>query len=304
MLPNHQNPLQKAKQWIYENSIDGGIIHSSSLRMPYPEVTGYFIPSLLKWGEIDLAKSYGDWLISIQTTEGGWQDTSLQTLYTFDTGQILKGMYELISFGQKYEDSFLKGCDWLLTQIDGQGRIHTPTTEHFSGIGSEYIHLYAIEPLKYAGDKYGRQDYLDAVARAVQHYLSQNDLIDFKFLSHFHAYVVEALIDLEQEDRARQALRDLELNYQKSNGSIPAYHNVRWVCLTALFQYALCYYKLGELEKGNKLFDFALSKQNKTGGFYGGSGWFVTYFKNTEISWPVKYFLDALYWRKQLENKQ
>lgn len=297
---NSCNRFDKALLWIENNSVNGGIIHSSTLRKPYPEVTGYYIPSLLKWGEKDRALKFGDWLLSIQTPEGAWQDVSLQTIYTFDTGQILKGLYELIPFGKKYEAAFIKGCDWLLTQIDEEGRILTPTTVAFSSVGNEYIHLYALEPLKVAAEKYQRDDFKAGVERALKYYLSRPDLTDFKILSHFHAYIIEALIDLGYKEKALNALKELK-KYQKLNGAIPAFYNVQWVCLTALFQYALCFYKLEMLEEGNKLLNYGLSKQNKSGGFNGGSGWFVSYFKKTEISWPVKYLLDALYYKKKLD---
>ncbi len=291
--------FEKAKNWIIANTVDGGIIHSSSIRKPYPEVTGYYIPSLLKFGEKDLACAYGDWLLSIQTLEGAWQELELKTIYTFDTGQILKGLYELITFGEKYEKAFLKGCDWLLSQIDKTGRVLTPTTSHFSSIGNEYIHIYALEPLKLAGKKYNRSDYTDGLNLALNYYLNQKDLINFNVITHFHAYVVEALIDLGQKERAIEALNIIS-KYQQSNGAIPAFPNVRWVCLTAMLQYAVCYYKLGMFKEGNIFLDYAISKQNPSGGFYGGYGWFVTYFKKTEISWPVKYLLDAIFFKNQL----
>ncbi len=294
------NAFDRSKAWIKNNTIDGGIIHSSALPKPYPEVTGYYIPSLLKWGEKELACHYGDWLLSIQTPEGAWQEVNLKTIYTFDTGQILKGLYELIPFGEKYEKAFFKGCDFLLSQIDEGGYIHTPTTSLFSSIGNEYIHLYALEPLKLAAEKYGRSDYLEGVNKALNYYLNKKDLTDFTGLSHFHAYIIEALIDLGYKERAIQGLNSIQ-KYQRSNGSIPAFSNVRWVCLTAIFQYAVCYYKLDMLVEGNKLFNYGVSKQNPSGGFYGGYGWFVNYFKNIEISWPVKYFLDALDLKLKLE---
>lgn len=296
------NSITDAINWVHKNTINGGIIHSSKLHRPYPEVTGYFIPSLIKWGEVDLAKSYGDWLLSIQTPEGAWQDTSLQTIYTFDTGQILKGLYELIPYGEAYEKAFIKGCNWMMGQIDEEGRIHTPTSSAFDSIGNEYIHLYALEPLQKAANKYGREDYQNACDRAIQYYLSRPDLTDWKILTHFHAYIIEALIDLGHPERALSALKSIS-QHQHKNGAIPAFPNVRWTCLTALMQYAVCYYKLGYLDEGNTLLDYAISKQNKSGGFYGGYGWFVSYFKNTEISWPVKYLLDAVHLRNYLEKK-
>lgn len=297
-----QNSLEKAKKWIENNTVGGGITHSSKIRKPYPEVTGYYIPTLLKWGEIEQAKYYGNWLLSIQTQEGAWQNTDLDTIYTFDTGQILKGLYALIPYNKKYEEAFLKGCDWLLTQIDKEGRIHTPTSSAFSNIGSDYIHLYVLEPLKLAAKKYKRQDYQDGVKRAENYYLKILDLTEFKIITHFHAYIVEALIDLDHKEKAIDALNAIK-KYQRSNGSIPAFPNVRWVCLTAILQYAVCYYKLGMIEEGDRLLFYAISKQNKSGGFFGGYGLFVSYFKKIEISWPVKYLLDALYFRENLEKQ-
>lgn len=292
--------FEKAMKWVKANTVAGGIIHNAALRKPYPEVTGYYIPSLLKWGETELACRYGDWLLSIQTPEGAWQELELKTIYTFDTGQILKGLYELIPFGKKYEQAFLKGCDWLLSQINEEGRVCTPTTTHFSNISNEYIHLYAVEPLKLAAEKYGRLEYLEGINRALKYYLGKKDLTDFNLLSHFHAYIIEALIDLDEKERALDGLSLLR-KHRCFNGAITAFPQVNWVCLTAILQYAVCYYKLGMLEEGNVLLDYAVSKQNKSGGFYGGYGWFVTYFKRTEISWPIKYLLDALHLKLKLE---
>lgn len=45
--------------WIQNNTIDGkGITVTSKKRVIYPEVTGYYIPSLLQWGEKELAYNY------------------------------------------------------------------------------------------------------------------------------------------------------------------------------------------------------------------------------------------------------
>ena len=44
-------------------------------RYYYPEVTGYYIPTLMRWGFTDQAESYAKWLISIQHSDGAWYDT-------------------------------------------------------------------------------------------------------------------------------------------------------------------------------------------------------------------------------------
>lgn len=78
--------FQKAECWLLEHSVsDAGIINNTDTPKPYPEVTGYFIPSLLRWGYRELALTYAKWLCSIQKKDGSWYDTFDQVPYVFDT---------------------------------------------------------------------------------------------------------------------------------------------------------------------------------------------------------------------------
>lgn len=292
--------------WIKKYSIknSGIAIDSSQANTIYPEVTGYYIPTLIKWGDKKRAKAYADYLLSIQNTDGSWNDPSGTTPYTFDTGQILKGLYEFIDEDDKYKQSFLKGCDWIVSQQRPDGSISTPDTSYWGlpdgKFVPEAIHLYCLEPLSEAGKKFGIQKYEICVQKALDFYLSQKDVTAFETLSHFNAYVIEALIDLGETDRAKKAMDNIS-TYQRENGSVPAYAHVDFVCSTGLFQYAICWYKLGDVEKGDKAFNYALELQNKTGGWYGSYGKGANYFPKAEIAWAVKYFLDALYYKTRLE---
>ena len=86
--------------------------------------------------------------------------------------------------------------------------------------------------------------------------------------------------------------------YQDINGDggVPGYFDVEWVCTTGLSQLSMVWYRIGEIKRG----DMALSKvimdlQNKdSGGFFGSVGFGASYFPDQEISWAVKYTLDAL----------
>ena len=60
-----------AIQWLKENSLEidqqrRAIATTTKLKYGYPEVTGYLIPTLIAWGERDLAAKYANWIISIQ----------------------------------------------------------------------------------------------------------------------------------------------------------------------------------------------------------------------------------------------
>lgn len=113
---------------------------------------------------------------------------------------------------------------------------------------------------------------------------------------------MEAMLDIGHEELAREAMEKIS-KLQKESGAVPGYHNVDWVCSTGLFQLALVWFRLGEVEKGNKAFVYACKLQNETGGWYGSyisednANEVNTYFPDAEISWANKYFLDALYYK-------
>ena len=97
---------EKAKNWIINNSIKGeGIINNSQYLKSYPEVSGYYIPTLLRWGFGDLAATYTDWLCSIQHEEGAWYDTDDNEPYVFDTAQILKGLVAIYPIKPEVKDN-------------------------------------------------------------------------------------------------------------------------------------------------------------------------------------------------------
>ena len=309
---SHIQQFHKAKQWIFDNTLTHnndntkqGIILSSDQRVIYPEVTGYYIPTLLKWGERELAKSYADYLLTIQNEDGSWNEPYGKHKYTFDTGQILKGLWEFIDSDEKYKKAFLKGCDYIVAQQRENGSIATDNYDywglHYGKVVPESIHLYCLEPLQNAAKKFNLPKYEECIKKALDFYLKDESLTDFNTLSHFNAYIIEALIDLGQNQRAQSAM-DKIATYQRKDGFIPAYSHTNYTCSTGLFQYAVCWAKLGgeeNLKKADKAFYYALALQNDSGGWFGSYGKKALYFPNGEISWAVKYFLDGLWWIKR-----
>lgn len=303
-----------AKQWIERYSVDnkGIAVESSQPKIIYPEVTGYYIPTLLKFGDREKAVNYGDYLLTIQNEDGSWSEPIGKIAYTFDTSQILKGLIALIENGldknDKYKIALLKGCDWILSMQREDGSIATPDYSYwqlpYDKNVPEAIHIYCLEPLGKTSKLYNLPRYKECIKKALKFYLFQENLTDFNTLSHFHAYIIEGLIDIGEIDRARSAMQQIELFHQKANGSIPAYSDVDFVCSTGLFQYAVCWYKLGETKLADKVFNYAINLQNKSGGWYGSYGKKANYFPEGEISWAVKYFLDAIYYGQKAKYKQ
>ena len=107
--------IKAALDWLLlaqRSTGTGGYSSAYSLyfgwRGPFPETTGYIIPTMLgchkKYGDkryLDSALNAGRWLISIQDKEGHFFTPSLRLPMAFDSGQILFG---LLALYQETED--------------------------------------------------------------------------------------------------------------------------------------------------------------------------------------------------------
>lgn len=318
MSQNKVESYKKALNWIKNNTINGnGITVTSKEQIIYPEVTGYYIPSLLQWGEKDLAMGDAKYLCSIQKEDGSWYDSRDMAPYVFDSAQILKGLVAIREILPEVDQHIIRGCDWILSNMQPDGRLTTPSKDAWGDnedFCSELIHIYCLSPIKKAGEIFGKPEYLQAVNKILDYYKREklDRIKNFSLLSHFYAYVMEGLYDLGEIDLCRESMIRLE-KYRTSKGAIPGLNDVPWICSTGCFQLAIVWYKLGELERGNSLFYYALDLQNESGGWYGSypePGFLARfnrgrkkpyYFPDAEISWAVKYFLDALALKEKLE---
>ena len=293
-LLKRKSSHQKAMDWFKANMVrDQGIIVHSRQRVPYPEVTGYFVPTLYQWSETALANTCIDWLLSIQLPEGAFPAPD-GVPYTFDTAQVMRGLCAALEQGRDVERPLRKACDWMLGQIDASGRLHTPSTALWGDIASELIHSYAIRPLLDAGRLLREPQYVEAGRHAQSFYRIQEGIVPFNRLSHFHAYAMEALRELGELGLADQGMADVA-RAQRVDGAIPAYPDVNWVCSTGVAQYAVVWYETGKQERADRAMHYLERIQNRSGGFYGSYGEGAKYISGAEISWAVKYFLDAHY---------
>jgi hypothetical protein len=102
---------------------------------PYPETTGYLIPTLLRVhdrfgsaGAETAALRAGSWLLSLQLPEGYWfgglhPPRGRQRPSVFNTGQILLGLCALHRWtGEaKWLEAAARGAVWLATGVDDAG---------------------------------------------------------------------------------------------------------------------------------------------------------------------------------------
>lgn len=282
----------RAMDWFKAHMVPGqGIIVHTRQPVPYPEVTGYCIPTLYQWGETELARACTRWLLSIQLPGGAFPAPD-GVPYTFDTGQVMRGLCAAVHDVGGAEAGLRRACDWTLTQVDSTGRLKTPSTEQWTDIANDLIHTYVLPPLAQAGQLLGVKEYEDAARFVLAYYKQQDGLVPFNRLSHFHAYAMEALTELGELELARRGMADVA-RCQRPDGSIPAYPDVSWVCSTGMAQYAIVWYALGEKARADRAIAWLETIQNPSGGFFGSYGEGSKYIPGGEISWGVKYFLDA-----------
>lgn len=307
----HLQIYDKTVNWIKSNFIENkGIIVSSESKISYPEVTGYYICSLLKWGYRDEAIGFAKWLIAIQKNDGSWTEPSGKDSYVFDTAQILKGLIDIRNILPEVDSNIIRGCDWILSNINDDGRLVTPTNKLWGDKNtcSELVHLYCLSPLVDAAKIFNKSEYREAAYKVLNYYKVnfENEIKHFGLLSHFYAYVVEGLLDLGEVEWVKECMNNIG-KYQSKNGAVPAYNNVDWICSTGVFQLSLIWYRIGDIMRGNAAFDYACKLQNASGGWFGSYlspnnlNEKNSYFPNAEISWAAKYFLDALYYKNMTE---
>ena len=290
---------RRALQWFRDHMVDGrAIIVHTKKPVPYPEVTGYFVPTLYRWNEQEAARACTRWLLSIQFDDGAFP-ASDGTPYTFDTGQVLRGLCAAAGDVEGAEAGLRRAADWLLTQVSDSGRLTTPSVALWGDIASDLIHTYVLPPMVEASHLTGDARYRAAAQRALAYYRAQPELVPFNRLSHFHAYAMEALVELGELELAREGMADAARR-QRRDGAVPGYPHVDWVCSTGLAQYALVWQRLGEFDRADAAIRWLEKAQNPSGGFFGSYGRNASYIAGAEISWAVKYFLDA--WELKLER--
>ena len=169
----------KAIKWIKDHSIEsGGIAVSSSENVIYPEVTGYYIPTLLRWGYRNLACEFAKGLLKIQRNDGAWNGPHDDTPYVFDTAQVLKGLISIRSILPEVTNAIVHAADWILSNIQPSGRLTTPDMEEWgkdNNTCSELIHLYCLSPLSKVSDITGNENYRTAAEKILGYYLTNSE---------------------------------------------------------------------------------------------------------------------------------
>ena len=162
-VTDKRSSLQKAIDWIKRHRIPGSgiVVHHKTTNVT-EEVTGYIINSLYRAGEKDLAIDLAKWEMAVQREDGAFVGPGTKVPYTFDTAQVVRGLLAVADDLPVVKMAIIKACDFIVTQIDTKGEVHTPNADLWSlpdgNKLSEYCNLYVLSPLRDAGKKYGFQN--------------------------------------------------------------------------------------------------------------------------------------------------
>lgn len=325
--------MQKAFRWLTNHLIksgDGvGIAVSSNVRREeiYPEVTGYLIPTVHKLGAVRFAGEFALGVLPFQHEKGGFIAPGSNESVVFDTAQVLRGLVHVadhianIFNGNETRKSQLmnaikKGCSFLLDEMIRNKWKPEKPSESWSMPGKrtcpDTVDLYAMTPFIKASRLCGMDD---GSSFSFDYDLSDSDGIaeilfsDRNMLSHFFFYQIDGLLELHDlfpDKGLRDIAYDLVMKEERFLPNrtpflIPAFKDLPWICSPGQAQAAICFHKLGMDRRFRMAMDGMRALQNPSGGFWGSYGVpdlkkdpsGVWYFPTSEISWAVKFFLDA-----------
>ncbi len=261
---------------------------------PYPETTGYIIPTLSKYAYYYPEKkaeinetiiSCSDWLVKIQKPSGGWQSGYIhqnREEVVFNTGQVLRGLlvaYEMTK-ADKYLQSMIKACNWLVdTQEEDGSWIQTAYMKK-----TRVYDSYVVHPMLMIYEITNDTRYKNAAIKNLDWVLSQQKSNGWFFntdntikhndrpILHTIAYTIDGLInsgeilnDKKYIDAGKKAADKLLLLFNQNkylNGRFDEnWYSSEYMICTGCAQTSIIWSKLYKLT-GDKKYAEAVSKIN------------------------------------------
>src|SRR3984957_4178938 len=134
--------LRAAMIWLcqaQDAAVGGGLSYGFCLRrgwlLPYPETTGYCIPTFLEYSRLTgddtfrvRAERMASWTLNVQSESGGipggiFDGMRCKPPMSFDTGQVLQGWCTLYRINQRDQliGAAIRAGDWLLEHQTQEG---------------------------------------------------------------------------------------------------------------------------------------------------------------------------------------
>jgi hypothetical protein len=267
--------MNNTVKWLYAAEADTGGISAwndcGTWHKPYPEVTGYLLPTMVRWGAADLAIRSADWLLDIQNKDGSFNGLD-GTPRPFDTGAIIEGlmfMYEA-TVDSKYYNALAAAVEWMYSQISDEGfLINSP--------GMPTPNIYNL-----------RASAIISNELELNYWMSRR-LINGRERAHYVAYALEGLLNFGKVEKARPLI---ELAYHSGQLLQPFEVDDEWqplradLDLCASAQMALIFHRAGL--DASRHYEAVKRYVEPNGGVPQST------FDNRQIAWAAKYYLDLV----------
>lgn len=282
-IDRYDKALQQTMEWLLrsiKNGKGGSCAYYGAWGRwsnPYPETTGYLIPTLLAYeAQIQdgrysaAAEALGSWLLEIQHEAGYWNGgkhpPASQNPSVFNTAQILLGMCALYrSTGDTtWLESAQRGALWLAEGVDTQGRwssgnyVGGYSPSYYSRVAWPMLEVHNIKPDSIILD--AATSALTAIlddrkeSGAFQNWGFKPETPAF---THTIAYTIRSFLEaariLDDWDRfghpVEAAMERLFRQAELKRGRLPGRFDSEWVgdksfvCLTGNAQVAICLLK-------------------------------------------------------------
>ena len=265
--------MNKTLEWMYAAECDGGGLsawkQNGRWMPPYPEVTGYCIPTLFEWGAGDLAVRCADWLLSVQNANGSFNGID-GIPRPFDTSAIIEGLESAFyhTNDMKYITAGADAIRWTRAQISPHGYL-------MNSPASAAPEIYLLRASAIIENK------------QELYYWRQRGLFEERRRSHYVAYALEGAMRLDAKDFY---MPYLEAAHAANNRLMPFYVDADFRPLFSDFDYcATCqmgilFHKAGM--DAHKYFDAVTAVLDSNGGVPQSTT------DPKQILWGAKFYLD------------
>lgn len=288
--------MNKTIEWLKSQELPTGGIAAWPGMHAYPEVTGYLIPTFIRYGEDKLAIRCADWLLTVQQPDGSFHGID-GVSRAFDTAAIVEGLKASENF-QLWDTAFdsirvIEGSKSIIgIQMQGDVSYTKAKQNALAWMDTQFVDT-AFGPMLRESPQSGNVPAYNIRALAIM----GQKLQDYEWLrqragayrSHYYLYALEGLWNMGYKEFVYEELQTLKID--TNEGLLPnlVAGGGSDTCATAQ---AACL-RLRAGMDASEYIDAVQAKVNPDGSLPHDNR------DSRKNSWACKYWLDALWY---LEN--
>ncbi|HVX11787.1 MAG TPA: methyltransferase domain-containing protein [Pirellulales bacterium] len=256
-----------------------------------PGTTAALLPTLVEYGQLELAHRWCDRLVARQLADGSFPRSGGAGGSLFNTAQAVAALAELIAAGIVIdEEPARRAADYLASRVATNAEISPVRTGGVPQTVQAVTELGCLAALSTAARRFLVPDWQQAVERAAGRLRRLVEWSGWRDATSMLPYAANAWLDLGDPESARDMLVRASA-IQRRDGAVPTNTGGSWGNNAALAHLALAWYRLGEHERADRALVFLDTHQSPLGdwlGYWGRQGTI------RESAWVVKYYLDAV----------